>query len=374
MTGLKISQDVAGASDVWESGRIDGMHAGRSEGYHFGRCEAIMRKTGEYRFPYYNISVMFVTVGWGYPYPPLENAIQDSLSGMVRQVIPVKPDEDIAGLADHFRPDFLLVLNGMKLPPDQVDRIRQKGIRTAVWVTDDPYYTDLSRVFAPHYDYVFTLETGCVPFYQQLGCRNVHYLPLAVDRKMYYPQAVDRSRRLDICFIGSAYWYRVAFFDQIAEYLARKNVFISGLWWNRLEKFNLLRDKIRVGMWYTPAQTNLYYNSAKIVINLHRSPDDESYNENEKGIQAFSPNPRTFEVAGSGAFQLTDFRKDLGNYLTPGQEIVTYHSPADLIAKIEYYLHHEDERRAIALRALKRTMQQHTYHNRVGQLLQITFG
>ncbi|MGM0882785.1 MAG: glycosyltransferase family protein [Bacillota bacterium] len=61
-----------------------------------------------------------------------------------------------------------------------------------------------------------------------------------------------------------------------------------------------------------------------------------------------------FEIAACGTLQLTDIRADLDRFYTPGEEIVTYASPQEMIEKNEYYLHHEHERQTIALRCTVR--------------------
>lgn len=42
--------------------------------------------------------------------------------------------------------------------------------------------------------------------------------------------------------------------------------------------------------------------------------------------------------------------------------------------KIQYYLTHEEERREMSLRAFERTLRDHTYARRLGQLLTIIYG
>src|SRR5690606_13027817 len=133
-----------------------------------------------------------------------------------------------------------------------LEPIRALGVKTAVWLTDDPYYTDATIHFVTHYDYVFTLELSCVEFYKSIGCKHVHYLPFANDFRVYAPKLVEPAKRYDILFIGSGYWNRIGFFDSIAPYLATKNIMIAGWWWDRLHNYHLLSDKIQLGLWMTP--------------------------------------------------------------------------------------------------------------------------
>jgi spore maturation protein CgeB len=307
-------------------------------------------------------------------YAPLDNGVIESLRGIVRELHIAEATEDATALAGHLGVDLVLALNSVEcLPVAQVDAIRAKGIKTAVWFTDDPYYTDVTGDIAPHYDYVFTLEESCVPFYRERGCAHVYYMPFGVNTALYHPKRVELSNKTDICFIGSAFWNRVALFDRIAPYLSGRKIMIAGYWWDRMSQYSLLANQIRLGYWISPEETASYYNGAKVVINLHRAIDDES-NRNSGRIPARSVNPRSFEIGACGTLQLTDVREGLDQVYTAGREIAVYSSAEELIDRIDYYLHHEEERAEMAYHALERTMGEHTYANRLRHMINIIFG
>lgn len=352
-----------------EKGFASGYGGGKIYGYHFGRCEAIMSRYAPQTVPIRDIHLLYVTSGLGVPYAPIDEAIVETLKKTVARLTVVLPTDDIPEIANREKPDAMLVLNGMNFNKDHAEKVRDSGIKTAVWLTDDPYYTDATVSFVRHYDHVFTLELSCVAYYTEIGCKRVHYLPFANNFNIYRPKPVEPSKRFDVLFIGSGYWNRIALFDSIAPYLSGKKLMIAGWWWDRLQNYHLISDKIKLGMWMTPEQTSEYYSGAKIVINLHRSPDNDGYNKNSKGIPAFSLNPRTFEIAGSAVLQLSDVRTDLQNQYEPGSEIATYESPEELIGKIDYYLANEEERQRIAWEGLKRTLVNHTYEKRLQTLL-----
>jgi len=358
-----------------DKGRRDGFALGLNHGYFHGRCAAVMAKYAQEAPLTRNYRILYVRSGKGYPYSPLDRAIIDSLSEMTEQLATAFPKDDVVGLAAAFKPDAAIVLDAIgSFPPEKADALRRLGIKTAVWFTDDPYYTDVTISLAPHYDYVFTMEQSCVPLYRSIGCGEVHHLPFAVNPRVYHPRKVDLSLRSDVCFIGSAFWNRVQFFDRLAPYLAGKKTLIVGLWWNRLRHYRLLKSKIRLGQWMNPEQTSARYFGAKIVINMHRSHEDESFNRNSRKIPALSVNPRTFEICGSGAFQLTDVRQDLERMYTPGREVAVYDSAEHLIRQLEYYLNHDEEREAIAVRGLERTLREHTYRHRLAAIFKVMFG
>ncbi|MFB5267216.1 glycosyltransferase [Paenibacillus enshidis] len=368
-----VNVNSLAAAVSYNRGRESGMHAGYEEGYFRGRANAIAARRGR-AFPVRPLHILYVSSGKLYPYSPIDQAIIATLQDMVRQVTIADPRQQLADIAAQVKPDLVLALDGMEIPLHQVDDIRNKGIRTAVWLTDDPYYTDTTSQMAPHFDDIFTLEINCIDLYRQLGCSSVHYLPFAAYRGHYFPLTVPSVVRRDVNFTGSAYWSRVYFMNPIMPQLMSYNTGINGLWWDRIENYHQYASKIDVNKWHGPEDTNQLYNGSKIVINLHRSHLDESVNNNTiLKIPAASPNPRCFEICAASAFQLTDARDNMASFYKPGEEIETYSTPQELIEKIEYYLTHDKERQEIALRGLERTLKEHTYAHRLHQMLSILF-
>jgi spore maturation protein CgeB len=80
-------------------------------------------------------------------------------------------------------------------------------------------------------------------------------------------------------------------------------------------------------------------------------------------------NLRTFEIPGSGAFQLAS--RCPSAWFKPGREIALFSSLADLRHKISYYLQHTRQRQAIAHRGYLRTHRDHTYRHRFSTLLNL---
>lgn len=360
------------ATTSWEKGRVAGTNDGYDEGYLRGRANAILARTKAV-FPFRQIHVLYVVSGKGLPYSPLDEAVITTLQSMTAQVTVTDPRQPVGDIAAQLRPNLMLALDGMDLPLEQVTTVRQLGIPTAIWLTDDPYYTDTTTKIVTNYDYVFTLEMNCMELYRQLGCSSVHYLPFGAFLTHYFPLSSPASVRREIGFTGSAYWNRIYFFNPIMPQLMARNIKINGIWWDRLPDYQSYGDKIELGRWMSPVETNDTYNGSKIVINLHRSHQDDSVNNNALKIPGASPNPRTFEISASGTLQLTDTRDDLARFYKPGEEIETYSSQQELLEKVEFYLTHEKERREIALRALERTLREHTYGHRIDQLLSVVF-
>lgn len=316
-----------------------------------------------------NANVLFVQSGIPFYYPALEMSIYNALKKVVRAVTMVSSKEAIK-TAFKTKPDFILVLNGLN--PDfnhVIPILKEYGFKTGLWLTDDPYYSDLTQHIVPQYDYIFTPDSGIVDFYQKLGCNHVSYVPFASDPSVYKPTYNNVSYLYDITFLGTAFENRLSFIDSIAEYLNKKHTCIIGYGWEKLQHYDLLKDKIKLKPLGTYEESLQYYTSTKININMHRTTQDQTLNCNSLQIEANSINTRTFEIANSCAFQLTDVRCNLMKYYTLGSEIETFHSSVEFVEKSEYYLEHEKKRLQIARNAYKKTLHEHTYQHRVRQLL-----
>lgn len=352
-------------------GRSQGFQAGWESGFRLGRCQYALDTCHPAPIPVREVTVLFIVQG----FHAIDQGIIQGLQQTVRVVHAAAP-ADMLGLARELNPNLVLVMNGLHVfPADharQIDLVRQMGIRTAIWFADDPYFTDHTAALAPHYDYVFTHEMSCVPFYQGLGCGQVHYLPLAANPAVFKPQPVSPAYRSDICFIGMGFPNRITLFNEITPFLVGKKVVIAGGLWDRLAHYRLLEHGIKPH-WVPIEESVKYYNGAKIVLNIHRLTYDETYNKNSRNIPGYSINPRTYEIAGCGTLQLTDYRQDLEQYYRPGHEIETFHNKDELLNKMSHYLIHEEDRLRIAVGGLRRTRMEHSFADRLVKLLNLVF-
>ena len=82
-----------------------------------------------------------------------------------------------------------------------------------------------------------------------------------------------------------------------------------------------------------------------------------------------SVNCRFFEVNGSGAFQLSDYRPILKDLLPIDPELVSFKGIDDGIDKIKYYLAHPKERYDLANKIYNYTSTRFSYENLVKFIL-----
>jgi spore maturation protein CgeB len=100
--------------------------------------------------------------------------------------------------------------------------------------------------------------------------------------------------------------------------------------------------------------------SSKITINRHIDVAEN-----------YANNMRLYEATGCGALLITDYKDNLNKLFEIGKEVVAYKSVDELVELVQYYSTHEDERRTVADAGQKRTLSEHTYYNRMAELLEI---
>ena len=68
---------------------------------------------------------------------------------------------------------------------------------------------------------------------------------------------------------------------------------------------------------------------------------------------------------------VTDGGENLPELFEPGREAVTYETEDELIEKLRHYIEHDEERQAIAAAGQERTLREHTYEQRIGELAEM---
>lgn len=132
-------------------------------------------------------------------------------------------------------------------------------------------------------------------------------------------------------------------------------------------------------------QTNLYTfdSEAKVGSTLNKGPIDFYYdmpkvfklckinlNITLKSIKTGIP-LRAMDIMGAGGFLLTNYQEDFFEFFEADKDFVFYGSKEELLDKANYYLRHEDERKAIALSGYQKVCREHNYNVRLKEMLTI---
>lgn len=101
------------------------------------------------------------------------------------------------------------------------------------------------------------------------------------------------------------------------------------------------------------------FNLSKINLNITMRP-----------IQTGLP-LRIFDILGSGGFLITNYQAEIPELFEIGQDLEVYTSLEELHEKCEYYLSHEEERKAIAENGYKKVKAYHTCKARMKTLIEL---
>ncbi|MFD2879982.1 DUF3880 domain-containing protein [Paenibacillus rhizoplanae] len=114
-----------------------------------------------------------------------------------------------------WQPQLILLMAGVKVPEPVLEFIRQSGVKSAVWMTEDPYYMDWTAPLIAYFDYVFTIDQAAVEHYRALGHPRVNHLPLGTDPDLFHPAAVTEEYSSDICLVGVPYSNRIELIEAL---------------------------------------------------------------------------------------------------------------------------------------------------------------
>jgi len=209
--------------------------------------------------------------------------------------------------------------------------------------------------------------------------RKYCLIPNAADKKFHFPTKPIAKYQYDIVYLGAKLPKKKWFFENVLIPLTKKyKVGIFGPYWTL--KDNLLRlgqkicrkirfvkdadffNKFRIVI--PLEEENQLYSSAKISLNFHER-------ENDGSQPHYVLNQRTFKIPACGGFEICDYVPALRKYFIEDEVIMAALYPKDWFEKIDYYLTHEEERRKIQQKGTSRALRDHTYHNRVNQVIEL---
>lgn len=300
------------------------------------------------------------------------------------------------------------------------------------WSCDSPMISmHHESVFYPC-NFIFLFDLAGYTEFKTMGVEHIYHLPLAVNTRRikellaFHPQS---SYTDEISFVGSLYYknsydslentmpdYLRGYFEGLME--AQRDLYginiiermltpdiISQLeQYYQLEKSSegsfsdlalvfsvntlgfkiaqLQRKNILIAL-SKKHKVSLYsnYSSEEFVRIQNKGPVDYwtqmpiVFRDSRINLNMTIPNIKTgiplraWDVLGAGGFLLTNYQAEFPKYFDLDKDVVCYYSQEDLLAKAEYYLSHEKQRRQIAQSGYERVCGEHTYEKRMQQML-----
>jgi spore maturation protein CgeB len=289
------------------------------------------------------------------------------LPGRIRQRVAFLQDWDLRRLnrrmievAKRMKPDICLAVGGYRITGDTLIRLKRMGVKTVLWTTDIPR-PEFNHVIAtaPLYDHIFCAGTEAMDVLAKTGIRHSLWLPFACDPEFHRPvDLTDEDRKnygSDLIFVGAFYPNR---WEILRNLIGIYDIGIWGPGWQRVVDHRN-RDCIHAShLQYT--EWVKMYNAAKIIIIIHYQ---------DGTIPCFQASPKVFEALACRSFVISDSQKDVFKLFSSGKELVCFNNIQDLKAKIDHFLHRDEERRMIAAAGYEEVLKKHTYRHRLQEIL-----
>jgi spore maturation protein CgeB len=324
----------------------------------------------------------------------------------------------LSGLLE-FQPDFLFCVNhiGFDKEGRLTELLRESEIPAAVWYVDNPDF--IIKAFPGNVSpwvHLFVWDRHYLEDLEAMGFSLLAYLPLATDPQLFRPYRTPPSWKfgeLPAAFVGSTWSQRVR--QQLARFRgepeklalveAAARRFIASPAYKAGEDLLALFpgfsslplqeqiDLEAATLWrasqqhrvesiapLTSAGLQVYGDEAWQEFLPHRGAYGGRIGYNRE-LPAFYQcvgvnlnvtslqmkdglNQRVFDVPAAGGFLLTDFKESLLD-LFGEEEVACFHDPEEARAKLQYFLEHPEERRAVAAKARDRVLAQHTVAHRM---------
>ncbi len=228
------------------------------------------------------------------------------------------------------RPDFLILrlVRGTDLNPslEILGKIRQQTTAKIVSIhsdTHDQFAADWMNDVSRHVDLIVVQD--CYSVYPKHISETGSFIDLWTpqDPSVFHPPDAD-DRSIDVSFMG-----------RVDRYTDRK-LFIGMLQQHGItvvQKGGVGEHQLSID-----AYAN-HLRQSRIALNFSRPVFDEP-NHHCKG--------RTVETTLCGALLMEQENPETKKWFRPGVDYVAYTNERDLVAKVDYYLSHEQERRRIA--------------------------
>jgi spore maturation protein CgeB len=259
--------------------------------------------------------------------------------------------------------DIVLIVSACYVHPDNIEILHKAGLRVGLILTESPYRDDLQELIVRLGHIAWTNDRGSLEVLRTAN-PNTFYLPTGFNAAVHQPGTawLDPPTH-DVVFVGAGFAERVAFLEAIDW--TGINLGLYGSWPKKRVRATspiapFVHDEIIAN-----EVTTALHQHATIGLNFYRT--SKALIEDIGHVpQGESMNPRAYELAACGTFQLSEWRPEVEEVF--GDAVPTFRTADELSDLIRYYLAHDAERQEKAAAARER-VQGHSYHQRAAQVL-----
>jgi len=280
-------------------------------------------------------------------------------------------------------PDVMMVLKGLEMMPETIKTIKARfpDAKLINWFFDVQLAgTDIWNNTSYHptlelYDYFFCSLDGVADILRDKGFDNVYHVGEACFPPLHGEQYCNNFQETkygeDVSFVGSI---GLPFHSNRIKYLARiiKEGFNINIWGSLVGDVKTVPLNIRHRMTGTQVINDVHSmvcQNSLVNLGFDGRPDIEG-----------SMSARIYRVLCAGGLYLTTATKGIDKYfkvnnegedITSDQEVVVFYDESDLINKLDFLLEHEDIRKSIAKNGQKKVLNEHTFVQKIEEIIEV---
>lgn len=267
--------------------------------------------------------------------------------------------ETLLAEAAYHDAELVVIVSGLALHPNGLWLLRQwkKQVPVALILTESPYEDEDQKGLASYCDVIFTTERTSA---RQHGW---HYLRHAYDPYRHRRWRADPTKAADVFIVGTGWEERVVMLQKVDW--KGIGLRIQGYW--PIKPGDPLGPYYKHGVVENKEVSHIYA-SSRICLNAYRQTAVIAGGRQVTVLAepAESLNPRAYEIAACGGFQLSDHRAELVDVFE--DTVPIYEGPEQLGELCRYYLTHHAERRRLA-NLQHRRVKGNTFDQRAVQLM-----
>lgn len=309
----------------------------------------------------------------------------------------------------------------------------KKNMKYIAWCYDNPLNVErIEETLNNPVNYVFLFDKIQFWNYAQKGFETVYHLPLGVNRSRLLNYKVSKSDyqkyNAEVSFVGNLYESRVHellapmneytkgylkslmhlqsqiygyyLFDELISEKLIEDINSQYIYLNPDTKFRISKAALTFAM-----ASEVTRNERLILLNLcGRRFDTKFYSYDKSELikdvincgsidyvaempkvfasSKINLNPslriiqtgvplRAFDIMGAGGFLLSNYQEELAEDFINEEDMVIYESVEDAVAKIEFYLSHEELRSKIAANGRRKTLEEHSLQECFEKILNV---
>jgi spore maturation protein CgeB len=262
-----------------------------------------------------------------------------------------------------FWPDVVLMISGFYMTAAYMQLMRSRNFRTVMHFTESPYQDNEQLPRAAFADLALLNDPANLEAFRDVTAAE--YMPHAFRPSVHYPRSGPRDPELasDLCFIGTAFASRIAFFEQMD--LSGLDVLLAGNDWGKLDPASPAARYVGTPLGEPDCidnpQAAELYRHAKAGLNFYRREGTEDWDG-----QGWACGPREIELAATGLPFLRDPRPESDELF--GKILPSFSGPGDASEKLRWLLSHDAEREEMAAKA-RLAVADRTFENNAKRLL-----